>query len=170
MGEFVTVKFGRRGKTYTRKDFRDMDDYDLFCKVIVFADCMPWKDGDSRTDVMNMLCIASSCIKERMNPKANEEAETTVLDDDRQRVLAAILAEQAYLDAEKAVKVANRETDKTHVRMVEGKDLKGLRELDRIFKDLKGSFKRSRAAFINVRNFLKGTIDDYTSGRMEKAA
>jgi hypothetical protein len=64
-GAGLRVKFDPRGRTYTAKDFRGMSDYDLLCKVIVFAVYLPWKDQANRDDLATMLLIASRSIKER---------------------------------------------------------------------------------------------------------
>lgn len=80
---------------------------------------------------------------------------------DRQRVLAAIRAEQKHVDLEAAADSANYKADEIYNRMVDGKDLKGLRELDAIFKDLRGSFRGSKSeAFKIMRQVLKDEIDD----------
>ena len=69
----LVVKFGRRGRTYTGKDFRGMSDYNLLNKVIVFAASLPWKDEKSRQDTFTMLGMVGRWIKEREKDEPREE-------------------------------------------------------------------------------------------------
>lgn len=91
-------------------------------------------------------------------------------DRDREMILASIHAEQGYIDAQEAVERASAESGRIFQRLVKGRDLEELRELNRMFKDLKGSFKRSEAFDTVWRCFLKDLMDDYTSGRMDEEA
>lgn len=90
-------------------------------------------------------------------------------DKDRKRVLAAIQAEQKVADAEKALDLACAGSRKAYQRMVGRLRLKGLQELNAIFEDLKDSHEGS-TAFEIIWHAVKDHIEDYTSGRMKKAA
>ena len=83
---------------------------------------------------------------------------------DRKRVLAAIRAEQKYIDAQERIERESEKTAEVFARMARGKDLKGLRELNEIFKELKGSFVKSEG-FKMVHSFLKGEIHECAAGR-----
>ncbi len=88
---------------------------------------------------------------------------------DRKRVLAAILAEQKYVDARDSLDGLENKANGLYERLVEGKDLAGLLDLKKVFEELEPSFEKPEG-FGTTLQALQDRIDDYTSGRMEKAA
>lgn len=68
-GSGLKVKFDPRGRTFTQKDFREMSDQDLFYKVLVFADYLPWKDGGKRRELFASFDLVSGAFKDRENPQ-----------------------------------------------------------------------------------------------------
>mgnify|MGYP001313628592 CR=1 FL=1 len=87
---------------------------------------------------------------------------------DRERVLAAIQAEQRHISAEANADDLNHKSDEILDRMFEGKDLKGLLALDKIFREVRSDFKGSEG-FKTIRQVLKDRIADYKDGRTGKA-
>ncbi|RJR40883.1 MAG: hypothetical protein C4576_19375 [Desulfobacteraceae bacterium] len=75
-GSGLTVKFDSRGRTYKQKDFREMPDDKLMNKVVVFADYLPWKDGDNRQHVLEYLCLAARRIGDREAKKAEPQEQS----------------------------------------------------------------------------------------------
>lgn len=85
---------------------------------------------------------------------------------DRKKVLAIIRAEEKYVAAEKAVEAAEQAVMAAE-QMYEGRDLKNLRELDAIFRELRSSFKGSEG-FKIIRQALKARIKDEAKAAQAK--